>query len=233
MKYENYIFDLYGTLVDIHTDEESDVLWEKMSQFFRQHSVRYTPEELRTEYETGVKNALEMTDEFQVEPIFRNLFTAQKSFPSDKLVDQTCRFFRTTSTEYFRLYPWTLPILKDLKKQGKKIYLLSNAQRAFTAPELQKLGLCPYFDDIFISSDFLVKKPNPEFFQLLMERHHLTPETCLMVGNDEICDISGAKKVGMDTFYIHSNISPEYTGKVIPTYKEMKPMEIGAALRLP
>ena len=28
MKYENYIFDLYGTLVDIHTDEENTELWE-------------------------------------------------------------------------------------------------------------------------------------------------------------------------------------------------------------
>ena len=26
MKYENYIFDLYGTLVDIHTDEEKTEL---------------------------------------------------------------------------------------------------------------------------------------------------------------------------------------------------------------
>ena len=33
MKYENYIFDLYGTLVDIHTDEEKTELWEKLRSF--------------------------------------------------------------------------------------------------------------------------------------------------------------------------------------------------------
>ena len=27
--YQNYIFDLYGTLADIHTDEEQPLLWEK------------------------------------------------------------------------------------------------------------------------------------------------------------------------------------------------------------
>lgn len=27
--YKNYIFDLYGTLVDIHTDEEQKEVWEK------------------------------------------------------------------------------------------------------------------------------------------------------------------------------------------------------------
>ena len=30
-----------------------------------------------------------------------------------------------------------------------------------------------------------------------------------MIGNDAVSDIAGAKSVGMDTFYIHSNISPK------------------------
>lgn len=233
MKYENYIFDLYGTLIDIHTDEEKDTLWEKMAFFYRQHSAPYTPAELRSGYETGVKKAEKISDEIQVETIFRQLFTDKKMFPSDKLIQQTCRFFRTASTEYIRLYPWSLPILKQLKAAGKKTYLLSNAQHSFTVPEIEKLGLSKYFDKIFISSDYLVKKPNPEFFHILTDCFHLDPADCLMVGNDEICDISGAKKVGMDTFYIHSNISPEYTGTIIPTYKEMNPLESGADLRLP
>lgn len=29
--YQNYIFDLYGTLVDIHTNENKHYLWEKMA----------------------------------------------------------------------------------------------------------------------------------------------------------------------------------------------------------
>ena len=33
-----------------------------------------------------------------------------------------------------------------------------------------------------------------------------------MIGNDMRSDIGGAKKVGLSTFYIHSNISPELQG---------------------
>lgn len=33
--YKNYLFDLYGTLVDIHTDEENEALWEKLCMFLR------------------------------------------------------------------------------------------------------------------------------------------------------------------------------------------------------
>lgn len=33
MKYENYIFDLYGTLVDIHTDEENRIYGKNLRSF--------------------------------------------------------------------------------------------------------------------------------------------------------------------------------------------------------
>ena len=31
--YNNYIFDLYGTLIDINTDEWNDDLWKKIAIF--------------------------------------------------------------------------------------------------------------------------------------------------------------------------------------------------------
>lgn len=31
--YQNYIFDLYGTLVDIHTNEKKAYLWKELSLF--------------------------------------------------------------------------------------------------------------------------------------------------------------------------------------------------------
>lgn len=53
--YQNYIFDLYGTLVDIHTNEKKAYLWKKMSLFFGMKGAAYEPKELRTAYETKIK----------------------------------------------------------------------------------------------------------------------------------------------------------------------------------
>ena len=92
-------------------------------------------------------------------------------------------------------------------KQEKN--LLSNAQRIFTAYELKLLGLEPYFDDIFLSSSCKVKKPDTRFFHLLLDKHHILPEESIMIGNDAVSDIKGAKEVGLHTIYIHSNISPD------------------------
>ena len=227
MKYENYIFDLYGTLVDIHTDEEDKKLWEALVAFYGKQGAIYTAEELKDDYHANVAKLLNISEEIRVEEVFQQLFTAKGVEASDALVFETCRFFRDTSTEYIKLYPWSLPILKKLKAEGKGIYLLSNAQRSFTEHELNTLGLTEYFDVIMISSDCGVKKPNLMFFKMLMKRCGLKAKECLFVGNDEICDIFGAKKAGMDTFYIHSNCSPEYTGKVKATYTVMDAIDSG------
>ncbi|MCI8530419.1 MAG: HAD family hydrolase [Lachnospiraceae bacterium] len=45
--YRNYIFDFYGTLADIRTDEESPVLWKKMSEIYCALGADYSPNKLQ------------------------------------------------------------------------------------------------------------------------------------------------------------------------------------------
>lgn len=78
------------------------------------------------------------------------------------------------------------------------------------------------FDGILISSDYGVKKPDERFFRILLEKYRIMPECALMIGNDLDSDIAGAKTVGMDTFYIHSGISPKTGRKVDADYMMRK-----------
>lgn len=59
------IFDLYGTLVDIHTDEEKPEVWKKLALFFRYYGADYTPEELKEAYSFQVQKLTEMFREEQ------------------------------------------------------------------------------------------------------------------------------------------------------------------------
>ena len=129
-----------------------------------------------------------------------------------KKIARAGQFFRVLSMEYVRLYEGVTELLEGLKARGKRLYLLSNAQRIFTEYELRLLGIETYFDGILISSDWGVKKPDRRFFELLLNRFRLNPEECLMIGNDGACDIGGARSVGMGTCYIHSNLSPKEEG---------------------
>ena len=47
---KNYIFDLYGTLVDIRTDETASSLWKSMAYLFSMMGALYTPDILRRRY---------------------------------------------------------------------------------------------------------------------------------------------------------------------------------------
>ena len=226
--YKNYIFDLYGTLVDIHTEEGPLMLWEKLSFFYGFYGARYHPEELQKSYLALVSQeensyAHEAYPEIALEYVFQKLFE-QKGIKADmELSVHTGQFFRILSTEYVRVYEGTKKMLESLRQKGKKIYLLSNAQEIFTSYEMSYLGLTDYFDDIFISSSCQCKKPDTKFYQMLIDKHQFKMEECLMIGNDMTTDIAGAKALGMDSLYIHSNLSPELIGEPDSTYylKEM------------
>lgn len=217
--YDTCIFDLYGTLVDIRTDENKEELWEKLSLFYAFYGAFYTPEELARSYKrlTGEmtagheelrRDSHEAFPEIRIEEVFRALFEEKGIAPDEPLVRHAGQFFRILSMEFIRLYDGTEEMLSAVKESGRKIYLLSNAQRIFTEYEMNALGITKYFDGIFISSDEGCKKPDLKFFRKLIDTCGIDPERAVMVGNDGICDIEGAKRAGLGTVYVHSDISP-------------------------
>ncbi len=227
--YQDYIFDLYGTLVDIRTDEEQQGLWDKMSQLYGGYGAVYTPEELHALYKKTVAEKEERAEEksvsypeISIEDVFRELYEAEGIVPSEELVTHTGQFFRVLSTRHIRLYAGAGELLRRLRERGRGVYLLSNAQRVFTERELRLLQIKDCFDGILISSDCGVKKPDEKFFHILLEKYRIAPEHALMIGNDPDCDVKGARRAGMDTFYIHSGISPKTDGKVDADYSMMK-----------
>ncbi|HJD04233.1 MAG TPA: HAD family hydrolase [Candidatus Mediterraneibacter caccogallinarum] len=217
--YDTCIFDLYGTLVDIRTDENKEELWEKLSLFYAFYGAFYTPEELARSYKrlTGEmtagheelrRDSHEAFPEIRIEEVFHALFEEKGIAPDEPLVRHAGQFFRILSMEFIRLYDGTEEMLSAVKESGRKIYLLSNAQRIFTEYEMNALGITKYFDGIFISSDEGCKKPDLKFFRKLIDTCGIDPERAVMVGNDGICDIEGAKRAGLGTVYVHSDISP-------------------------
>ena len=215
MKYTDLIFDLYGTLVDIHTDE-NELVWEKTALYFGFHGARYTGAELRTAFQTAMREkeakagqSYECFPDLPFEPVMADLFRARGvTENADALGFNAAQLFRISSIEYIRLYPGALDALALLRKKGFRLWLLSNAQRVFTAYELQFLGLGKQLDGIYISSDFGCRKPDVRFYHALLEEQKLNPAKCLMIGNDLHTDIGGAIAAGLDSLYMHTNLTP-------------------------
>ena len=214
MKYTDLIFDLYGTLVDIHTDE-NDLVWEKTALYFGYYGAHYTKESLRTAFEEELRKreakagqSYECFPDIPFEQIMAELFRQKDVGNADALGINAAQLFRISATEYIKLYPGALDALARLRRKGCRLWLLSNAQRIFTAFELQHLGLGEQLDGIYISSDYRCRKPDSRFYQALIDEQKLDVSHCLMIGNDRQTDIAGAQKLGMATLYMHTNLTP-------------------------
>lgn len=217
--FEHCIFDLYGTLVDIHTEERAPALWEGLAENFTRWGAKYSPKELCDAYFSFVEQEEkamgagkgydhESHPEIKLEPVFAMLFAAKGVQADAELVARAGRRFRQLSTIFIKLYDGVPEMLAALRKAGKGVWLLSNAQRLFTAYEMDTLGITDAFDGIYLSSDYGVKKPDSRFFSVLLQERGIDPEKAVMVGNDGKCDIAGAKAMGLATVYIRSDISP-------------------------
>lgn len=222
--YQNYVFDLYGTLVDIRTDESGFGFWQQVADVYKSYGSQYSPDEIhksykrlanREERKTHILHPFYKHIEIKLERVFKKLYLNKGVSPTDDMIKDTALKFRKASTILINLYDGAKDLLESLKKAGKKIYLLSNAQRCFTYPELVELGIAEYFDGIFISSDCACSKPDKNFFAKLFKRYKLEKDKSIMIGNDCISDMQGAYDFGIDSLYIHQDISTPLEGNTL------------------
>lgn len=200
---KNFIFDLYGTLVDIRTDEQNPKFRKIIARRFYK---RYAVADFWGDYERLCNEACKgQFCEIDLFEVFKRLTGGA----SDERVQKECDFFRKKSRSRLRLYRGAAQLLFNLKKCGAGVCLVSNAQRCFTVGELKRLKLSSMFDGIILSSDEGVKKPSAEIFEVALNRFHLSPDEAVYVGNDFSADVLGAKSVGLNTAYILSNLSPD------------------------
>ncbi len=211
MKYSTVFFDLYGTLIDLHTDEQSDRAWEALRDELHRNGAEYTSlTELRRAF-ADEEAALEMQEvgrpehEIDLAPAYHNLFTLKGIAPSADQIARAAWAFRDGSTDYIRLYDGAVELLDALRAQGRRTVLLSNAQKLYTMPELEKFSLAPHLDQIFISSEAGWKKPSEHFYTLGLKTAGAVADHTLMVGNDPQADMEGARRVGVDGAYLHTS----------------------------
>lgn len=223
--YKNFIFDVYGTLVDIHTNEYDDNTWQKLRDTLAFYGVEYTVGELRETYfgscdlQIALGRKKYACPEVDVVEVFRHIFENKNKKCAKTLATHIAQQFRAFSTEYMRVYDGVADALKELKRAGKKLYILSNAQSCFTKPELSKLGLIRYFNGTIYSSDEGCAKPDPTLFARLLEKYNLKRNECVYIGNEPHTDVDGARNAKIDCLWLKtSNTPPDVQPLFAPKY---------------
>ena len=94
-------------------------------------------------------------------------------------------------------------LVRELKKAGYGIYLLSNAsvrQRAYWP----RVPGSEYFDGTLISAEEGVMKPQAEIYRLCLERFGLKAEECFFI-DDVAANIEGARNCGIAGTVFHGD----------------------------
>ena len=89
-------------------------------------------------------------------------------------------------------FPYALPMLHILKQRGYKVGLITNGQHALQYKKLELTGMRYVFDEIIVSGDVQVEKPDREIFLMMCEKLGVPPEETVYVGDNPFVDVDGA-----------------------------------------
>jgi haloacid dehalogenase superfamily, subfamily IA, variant 3 with third motif having DD or ED/haloacid dehalogenase superfamily, subfamily IA, variant 1 with third motif having Dx(3-4)D or Dx(3-4)E len=95
-------------------------------------------------------------------------------------------------------------MLTRLKSAGLKLGLISNATSGrLIRRTLAKTGLTSYFDQVVVSADLGICKPNPLLFHHIIQALQADPASVIMVGDRLDADIAGARAVGIRSVLVN------------------------------
>ncbi|TWJ02322.1 2-haloacid dehalogenase [Mucilaginibacter frigoritolerans] len=95
----------------------------------------------------------------------------------------------------------TVEILKELKDSGKyRLYALTNWSAETFPKALAKFEFLSWFEGIVVSGAEKMRKPTPEFYQILLDRHEVNAEESLFI-DDNYRNILAAEKLGIKSIH--------------------------------
>lgn len=108
-------------------------------------------------------------------------------------------FYAQTGHRLSHLYANVKSTLTELKNAGFTLALVTNKPSKFVPEVLEQHGIDHFFSDVIGGDTFPNKKPDPMALNWLLEKHQLTAQQMLMVG-DSKNDILAAKNAGCPSF---------------------------------
>ncbi|GAB6078770.1 HAD family hydrolase [Hydrogenobaculum acidophilum] len=174
MRFEGYIFDLDGTLIDSLEDIASAANKTLKELGFEEKSK----EEIRKYIGSGAKELLKglLQDENHLE----------------KAIQIFKSYYAKEPIKHTKLFEGALNVLELLKSKNKKIAVVSNKPLELSTIILKALNVEHYFECIVGPETYNERKPSPVPILKTLERLNVYPENTVVIG-DTYVDIESAK----------------------------------------
>ena len=206
MSIKAVLFDLDGTLLPMDQELFVKTYFGLLAR--RLAPLGYETEKLMKVFWGGVAAMVKNDGSGTNEEAFWKVFTAaygEESINDKPFIDE---FYKTEFNQVQSVcgfHKAAKEIVEFVKSKGKIAVLATNPLFPHTATEnrMRWAGLEPeIFADYTTYEDCHYCKPNPKYYEELLEKLGLKPEECIMVGNDYEEDMVPTKKLGMQGFLL-------------------------------
>lgn len=201
------LFDLDGTLLP--NDEELFAklyfasLGKKMSKY------GFTPESFIEGMNYGAYLMFHNDGKKTNEELFKEGFKIKTGRDLNEIENIIIDYYQNEYKETVKALgkdPDALASVKLCHQKGLKVILASNP----LFPKIAYLNRMNYngleesdFDEITSYDLYHYAKPNPKYYQEILDRHHLKADEAIMFGNEPKLDIEGASIIGIKSYLVH------------------------------
>jgi putative hydrolase of the HAD superfamily len=101
-----------------------------------------------------------------------------------------------------QLFPHTIEVLEYLH-QRYPMHIITNGFTEVQFVKLTNCGLDGFFKEVITSEMVGVQKPNKAVFEFAMQKAGALAEESIMIGDDQVSDVQGAREAGMDQAFVN------------------------------
>ena len=220
--YKNIFIDLDNTLWDFQTNSKNvlSVLFFKygLDKYFKDFDEYFKIYSGHNDYlwEQYALNKINK-DELNKERFAYPLRVKKIDMPEVEEGMQ-CNYLPLLS-EQTALMSGCIETLDYLKAKGYKLYLVSNGFVEIQHKKLSGTGLYKYFDKLFFSEEIKAHKPSREFFDTAIKSTNSKKKESIVIGDNFLADILGAKNAGLHQVWFCTSASPDKLAlPFTPTY---------------
>lgn len=117
-----------------------------------------------------------------------------------------------------KTFPDAEGVLRQLRTRGYRLGIVTNGSIESQRAKLLSSGLAGLVEEVLISAEEKVKKPDVEIFVRAAERLGVKVEESVFVGDNPPTDIGGAHYAGMKTVWLKRHLAWPEDLSVVPNY---------------
>lgn len=122
---------------------------------------------------------------------------------NSKIVEEIVQARHEAFKERIKLYDDVEENLVLLRQNPWYLGIISNSSDGvFARDDIRHLGIDSHFDLVVTSADLNSRKPDVRIFKKTLEILNVESKDAVLIGDDLLVDIKGAKEVGMLTVYL-------------------------------